>query len=379
MKITAVDIWSVVVPTIPGRIHSPELVPEVGWDQVPKQIILIQTDTEYVGVGETQRGTSVDEVRQGALLLLGRNLESITLQNIYMDSSSLVQNNHGQSENETAMVTVGDGPAYNAFEMAIFDLVGQMRSLPVHMLLGGAVQSRVRADYWMGQQTPADSQRTVERALSLGFQGVKIKCQAEEPMAERLQAICDVAGPAFKVTVDPNERFYTAAQTIDLAHQLEAIGNVEVFEDPIPKSDLAGYIQIHEAINLPLAMHLSDGPGILRGLQAGVLDCVNLNGGLVSFQRNATVAAAAGLRCWHGSGNDLGIMETSYVHVAAATPNCTMASDFVGSWTREDDLIVEPLQFVDGFTPTPMVPGLGCALDMEALQKYTLKHERIED
>ena len=51
-------------------------------------------------------------------------------------------------------------------------------------------------------------------------------------------------------------------------------------------------------------------------------------------------------------------------------PNCTMASDFVGSWTREDDLIVEPIPFVDGYVPTPMQPGLGCVLDEKALVRY---------
>ena len=47
-------------------------------------------------------------------------------------------------------------------------------------------------------------------------------------------------GPDFKVTVDPNERFRTAEQTIELAAELELLGNVEVFEDPIPKSDVDG-------------------------------------------------------------------------------------------------------------------------------------------
>ncbi len=55
-----------------------------------------------------------------------------------------------------------------------------------------------------------------------------------------------------------------------------------------------------------------------------------------------------------------------------------MASDFVGSWTREDDLIVEPIRFEDGYTPTPMAPGLGCELDMAALGRYTQKHETLE-
>ena len=35
-------------------------------------------------------------------------------------------------------------------------------------------------------------------------------------------------------------------------------------------------------------------------------------------------------------------------------------SDFVGSWVREDDLILEPLTFKGGFVPTPTAPGLGC-------------------
>ncbi|MEM7031968.1 MAG: mandelate racemase/muconate lactonizing enzyme family protein [Chloroflexota bacterium] len=368
MQITAIEIWTVVVPTIPGRVHSPSIISETGWDQIPKQIIRLKTDSELVGVGETQRGVALDEVRLGAQKLLGRNPETLTLQNIY----------EAPTTGDETSLHIGDGPAYDAFEMAVFDLVGKMHGVPVHALLGGAIRERVQADYWMGQQTPADSQRTVERALSLGFKGVKIKCQLEDQMVERLKAILDVAGPDFKVTVDPNERFYTAPQTIDLAHQLAALGNVEVFEDPIPKSDLAGYIEIHEAIRIPLAMHLSDGPAIVRGLKAGVLDCVNLNGGLVGFQHNAVVAAAGGLQCWHGSGNDLGIMETSYIHAAAAAPNCTMASDFVGGWTRVDDLIVDPVPFEDGFTPTPTQPGLGCILDETALQRYTKAYEQIQ-
>ena len=93
--------------------------------------------------------------------------------------------------------------------------------------------------------------------------------------------------------------------------------------------------------------------------------------------RSSSASAAAGCQCWHGSGNDLGIVDTAHIHAAAAAPNCTMASDFVGSWTREDDLIVEPIAFADGYTPTPASPGLGCALDEGALQRYVQAHEEV--
>jgi len=367
MKITSVEVWTVVVPTIPGRVHSPELVPETGWDQVPKHLLRLKTDTELCGLGETDRGLPIEQVREGAGLLLGRDPERLTLQDIYNEPG----------EGGEGLPQVGQGPAYSAFEMAVFDLVGRARGLPVHALLGGAGRSRVRADYWMGQQTPQDSRRSVERALKLGFKGIKIKCQIEDQMVARMQAILEVGGKDFKVTVDPNERFRTAEQTIALARELAPLDNVEVFEDPIPKSDLEGYARIHEAIPFPVAMHLGEGASMLRALKAGVVDCFNLGGSLVGFQKNAAVAAAAGMACWHGSGNDLGIIDTAYIHAAAAAPNCTLASDFVGSWTREDDLITEPIAFVDGYVPTPMQPGLGVELDTAALGRYCQAHETL--
>ena len=372
MIITCVDIWTVVVPTIPGRVHSPEWVAETGWDQVPKHIIRLNTDTELTGVGETGRGVELADVQQGARLLLGQDPEAMCLRDIYAPGQGRVLDGE-----ERGVPACGQGPAYQAYEMAVLDLVGKARGVPVHALLGGAVRSRVRADYWMGHQTPEDGKRSVERAVSQGFKGVKIKCKIEEPMVARLQAMRDVAGPEFKVTVDPNERFHTAAQAIDLAQQLVSVGNVEVFEDPIPKSDIEGFIQIHEALEWPLAMHLGSGDMMLKALQAGCVDCFNLGSGPVKMPDLAHIASAADMPCWHGSGNDLGIIDTSYIHAAALAPNCTMASDFVGSWTREDDLIVEPIEFADGYTATPEQPGLGCELDLAALPRYQQHHEEV--
>ena len=364
MKINAIDVWTVVVRTIPGRVHSPEWVPETSWDQVPKHIVRLRTESELVGLGETGRGVPIEQVQKGAGLLLGKDFELVALQDIYgVGCDDVLQ--------------VGMGPAYDAFEMALCDLVGKMRGIPVHALLGGAVRDRVRADYWMGQQKPEDSKRTVERALRHGFKGIKIKCRIEEPMIKRMRAILEVGGTEFKVTVDPNERFRTAEQTIELAAELELLGNVEVFEDPIPKSDVEGYRRIREEINLPLAQHLGAGPDVVKALKEGLADCFNLGGSLFGFQRNAAIAAAAGMLCWHGSGNDLGIVDTAYIHAAAAAPNCEMASDFVGSWTREDDLIVEPILFEDGYVKTPQKPGLGCELDVEALERYAQSYEEI--
>ena len=44
----------------------------------------------------------------------------------------------------------------------------------------------------------------------------------------------------------------------------------------------------------------------------------------------------------------------------------------------EDDLIVEPIRFEDGYVPTPMDPGLGCDLDLEALPRCTREHQCLQ-
>ena len=60
------------VPTIPGRVHSPECVPETGWDQMPRHIVRLNTDTELTGLGETGRGEAIEQVRGRSSLAAGQ-------------------------------------------------------------------------------------------------------------------------------------------------------------------------------------------------------------------------------------------------------------------------------------------------------------------
>ena len=67
--------------------------------------------------------------------------------------------------------------------------------------------------------------------------------------------------------------------------------------------------------------------------------------GKVDTEAEQQLAGAAGIPVWHGSGNDCGIVDASYVHSCAASANCTIPSDIL-SFLREDDLIVEPIRMV---------------------------------
>ena len=127
------------------------------------------------------------------------------------------------------------------------------------------------------------------------------------------------------------------------------------------------------ATTIPIALHLANPHDIINAIKAEAVDIFNLGGSMWDFVKNAAIAHAAGIPIWHGSGNDLGIMETSYLHAASVPRNCVMPSDFVGSWTRENDLLVEGIQFEGGGAVVPMASGLGCELDVEAAEKYRVQ------
>ncbi len=254
--------------------------------------------------------------------------------------------------------------------MAVYDIVGKAYGVPAHALLGGAYRDRVPADYWIGHQTPEDSAQSARLGYERGFHGVKMKCTSDEPIVDRVRAIMEATDASFKCTVDPNQRFYRPAEAIALAREFEKVGNVGVLKDPMAKWNLDWYRQLRAATLIPVALHLGHPHEIINAIKAEAVDYLNMGGSMSGFVKNAAIADAAGIPVWHGSGNNLGIMETALLHASSVPRNCVLPYDFVGSWTREDNLIVDGLEFEGGCAMLPDRPGLGCELDMDAVEKY---------
>ena len=53
-------------------------VAQTGWDQMPKHVLRLNTDTEPCGLGERgAEGVPLEDVSTGARVLLGRDPESL--------------------------------------------------------------------------------------------------------------------------------------------------------------------------------------------------------------------------------------------------------------------------------------------------------------
>jgi muconate cycloisomerase len=180
---------------------------------------------------------------------------------------------------------------------------------------------------------------------------------------------------------DPNQRWRNVETTLLL---MEGVERDCMFglEDPVDRLDFAAYRELRERLGIPIFLHIAlpygqKGSDIITALRERCVDGFNFNGPMFEFMKLAEIAALAGLACWHGSEVDLGILEASALHAAAAARCCTIPSDILGELVRVDDLIAKPIRIECGHALVPQGPGLGVELDREALERYRVG-ERIE-
>ena len=356
MKISRIQYWGVAVPPTETALYR--LQPDIGMAEQlrastgVKWIVEIVSDEGLAGLGESHRGIAREYVEESGRTLLGAAPLGLNLRALPLPSN----------------------PAYDLFETALYDLVGKALARPVSHLLGGPFRQWVGVHYWMGKRTPEESARIALEGQARGFTGVKIKCGKDAPdqdTLQRVQAIAAATGPDFEMVLDANGGFY---QRIDI-HALERAlrdYKVTMLEDPCHRREVAAMARLRREVEIPLAYHALDLEQALEAIKREACDYMNVGvGGLAEAVRMADMAAADGVSCWHGSAMELGIRDAAYLHVCAASPGFGLSSDILHHlWAS--DLLVEPIEIVDGRARVPTGAGLGVELDRDAVARYAV-------
>jgi L-alanine-DL-glutamate epimerase-like enolase superfamily enzyme len=349
IRIERIEAIQVVVPMQAGVVMS-ENYPNMDlalrdFDKYPKFILKIYAGNGLLGVGETSRQVPEAGVKANIQFLQGKNLGSLDL--------------------ASPALGLPDPRTADGFEIAIYDLMGQVLGLPVHALLGGAAQRRVAVSYWTGQRTIEDLVRVGQRAVELGFSNLKFKARVGDPIHKQLDAVAK-ANPGLNFIVDFNSSYPNPASFLPVAQHLQ--GYNLIIEDPVPKR-LEWFRQLRDRLTIPFALTPSGAAQLFEAIRTEACDVFNLGGNMRSFVRSAQLAEVAGIPAWHGSGVELGIRDISFVHAAAATRSCTIPSDTL-CYLRQSDLLAEPFRVERGYVAVPMTPGLGVSLDEGALKRY---------
>jgi L-alanine-DL-glutamate epimerase-like enolase superfamily enzyme len=331
MRIRQVDLFEVEIPPI---APIAEIWPKI-YDLT---LVKLSTDEGLVGWGECQ----------------GRKADLETRFQSYAGQDPLALDAFAQPD---------------AINCALLDIAGQAWGVPVWRLFGEQVRDRVPVSYWSSPMEPAQTAAQAEVGAKAGFTNHKLKARPGN-IVETVRLMKQAAGPDYTVGVDPNTLFVQPSVAARLAKELEPLGTVANFEDPVLKDNLDWYRLLREKTWIPMALHLGAPSGVLAALKAEAVDQINLGGSAAQVRKSAALCEAANVPIWVQMGGlCLGVMAAYSVHLQSTLAAATLACDELPHM-RVADLTDGSLQQSEGHFTVPQGPGLGIHVDEKVIEKY---------
>jgi len=265
--------------------------------------------------------------------------------------------------------------ALSGIDMALWDIVGKMRGVPLYKLLGGKCRDKVPV--YATALYPEEPEAVAKKARGFadrGFHGVKIKVGFDLAQdIEIVQAVRREVGKDFTVMTDANQGY-----TLDVALEAaDAFADCGVFwlEEPFFVEDIEGHAILRKKGKVPIAVgenlhtHYAFENFIVRGAVDFVQPDVARAGGISEIKRIAELAEKHQLGLSFHTWGD-GVALAASLHLASALEvSSVMELDYTSNPLRAE-LLREPLEVRNGFMVAPDKPGLGVELNAEALREF---------
>ena len=263
-------------------------------------------------------------------------------------------------------------------ELACVELTCRMQGVPLYAYLGGAVQTSVQFNGWIGELPPEEAATEAKRWLKAGFRSAKIKVgSGVEADATRVAAVREAVGAAMKLRIDANMQ-YDADTSLRLCRMVKEF-DLQLFEQPVSKNDLAGMARVRREGGIPVMADesVSDHASLLAVIKADAADYVKFGikqaGGITRAARMLATAEAAGVPVVIGHGFGLDPSTLAEIMLAASSRNVLPGLECVGPLKVTDTIATTRLDISSGSIPLPAGPGLGISLDQGKLEQYRLQ------
>lgn len=215
-----------------------------------------------------------------------------------------------------------------------------------------------------------------QRAVVSGYKSHKIKARPWFDLYRQLEAIDSVTPCGYQIDIDWNGQLLDTKLAEPVIKRLLGNPKIGLFEDPIPRDDVAGQKRLLKLCDKPLLTHyfeewaeeqlsslaingyVMDG-GVSRVLRIGAqMDDRDMAGFLQLCGNGLTVALS---------------LHLGAVIKAATHPYVSMVTSFT------HDTLADPLKVVDGYISVPQGPGLGVAIDEAKINSLSLgEHYPLE-
>jgi o-succinylbenzoate synthase len=264
-------------------------------------------------------------------------------------------------------------------ETALLDLDAQLRGVRAADVLAESfpVREAVPVNALLSGVLPDVLAEEASRAVAEGFETLKLKVASDPPDVDRARvaAVRAAAGPEIAVRIDANGG-WTPEAAIHALQLLDAC-ELELVEQPVAPSDIAGLARVRSAVLVPVAADesLAVRADAQRVIDGGAADLLVLKpaviGGLRPSLSLARRGRARGLRAFATTALDGVIARAAALALAAALPEpmpaCGLAT---GAWLA-DDFGRGPAP-VEGWLELSPAPGLGVQIEPAALRRLAL-------
>lgn len=337
-------------------------------------LIEVVTDTGMIGIGSTYSHPGLVATviaDQLAPLLRGENIDDIRRLWRIMYLATRWFGRKG-----AVMSAIG------GVDVALWDLLGKVRGLPVHQLLGAekvrSVPAYASALLWADDLSSLTAE--ARRHRQAGFRRMKMRLgRSSDYDLAALDAVIAGAGEEAEVIVDGSMR-YGLEQAAYLSHELER-RKVVWFEEPLQPENVSGFAELRGRSKVPLAAGENEfgEQGFDELLRLSAVDVVQPDasrcGGISEVRKVAENAARAAKKFAPHSWSDaIAIMANA--HVVAGMPNgITVEVDQTGN-PFVDDLLAAPLAIRDGQLHMPDAPGLGIEIREDVVARYRIATDR---
>jgi O-succinylbenzoate synthase len=273
----------------------------------------------------------------------------------------------------------GHPMAKAGLEMALWDIFGKEKGVSLQSLLGG-IKKSVEVGVSVGiQESTLKLIETIEEYLLQGYQRVKLKIKPGRDV-EDIRVVRETF-PKVRLQVDAN-----SAYTLETAQKLLPMDdlNLLLIEQPLEEDDLWDHSHLQKQFRTALCLDESiHGPRHARqALEMGACRIINIKSGRVGGISRAVaihdLCYARGVAVWCGGMLETGIGRSANLALASLPGFCLPGDISATNRYYLEDITEERFQLnPDSTINVPNLPGLGVAVNKEALQHFTLEKQVI--
>jgi L-alanine-DL-glutamate epimerase-like enolase superfamily enzyme len=363
--------------------------PAPGWGGRYWILVKVTTDTGITGWGECYASSIGPEAMKHVIRdvferhMQGENPENIERMYRKVYSSGFTQ--------RPDLTVIG---AWSGLEIACWDILGKDRDRPVHALIGGLMNERIRAysylyplphhsiqDFWISPEGAAESAVDL---VNRGYTAVKFDPAGPYTMrgghmpamsdislsVAFCKAIRDAVGDKADLLFGTHGQFSTPG-AIRLGQAIEPYLPLW-FEEPVPPDNIAEFQSVASAVRIPVATgeRMTTRAEFTAALRAGVRilqPALGRSGGIWETRKIAAVAetfnAEMAPHLYAGP-----IEWAANIQLAACIPNQLLLESIETPFHH--NLIKGSITVENGFVPAPTAPGLGIEVDEELARAH---------